>query len=116
MNIKLATPLRSILSTLILSTLTVTTFAVPAAELKFSAQQIAAVGSHAGQTMYFSLQSTVLVDNQCAYGFVYCPITQPECEAMLSIVLSAKVTQSKSVDIDVNKGADNICTLYNVRF
>lgn len=78
-------------------------------------QEISSIGAHTGQTMYFLLKSDALKTNQCKFEVMYCPSTNNDCKAMLSIALAAKTTKSK-VYIAFNKEADNTCNLWNIRF
>lgn len=78
-------------------------------------QEIDVIGAHDGQTMFLTLKSGELNANQCLYSIVYCPVTNPECKAMLSIALTAKTTKSL-VSLGINKNADNSCTLWKIAF
>ena len=77
-------------------------------------QEINSIGSQIGQVMYLYLKSDALKENQCKFEVVYCPIDKKECNAMLSIALTAKTTASK-VYIAFERNSDNICNLVGIR-
>ena len=73
-------------------------------------QEINTIGTHDGNTMFFTLKSNELTSAGCNFSVLYCPETRPTCKSMLTLIVLAKATSGK-VDLSFAKDASNFCTV-----
>ncbi|WP_390593098.1 hypothetical protein [Simiduia litorea] len=78
-------------------------------------QEIESLGAYTGQTIFMYLKSDVLAQSGCVHQVLYCPSSNPDCSAMLSIALAAKTTSSK-IYLSCQKNTSGQCIMDHIKF
>ena len=70
------------------------------------------LGSHDGETFFFTLKEGLSVN--CLYGVIYCPASNPDCKSRLAVALTAKA-MNRPVEVRYDQDpSSSMCNLWMI--